>query len=280
MNHRELLNALLPVMEEAGALALDCFHRRGGLQVRSKPDGSLYSEADLAVNDLLRHRLRALVPQCGWLSEEDADDRARLRQHRLWIVDPIDGSRAFLEGRPQFTICVALIENGVPLLSAISAPACGEQWYALGGGGAWHNGAPLPRRRRFGVAEAGYRLLVSGRLRRKPLWRELFAQQHPPEDNRPPPGSIAYRLLLVARGDCDATLSITSKQEWDLAAAHLIAAESGVLCSARDGAPLCYNRRDTACAGVLAAPEGLHQRLAQLTRSGLAQEAKMQEQTI
>ena len=262
-------------MEAASALALDCFHRRDSLQVRSKPDGSLYSDADLAVNELLRHRLCALAPQYGWLSEEDADDHTRLDKRRLWLVDPIDGSRAFLHGCPQFTICVALIEDGAPLLAALAAPACKERYHAIRGGGAWYNDTPLPRR--VGQPDTNYRLLVSGRCARKPMWRILFAQQETPPNQPPAPGSIAYRLLLVARGAFDATLSITQKHEWDLAAAHLIATESGVLCTARDGAPLCYNRRDTACTGVLAAPPGLHERLAQLIRTGLAREATTQE---
>ena len=271
-------DALLSAMQAAGELALRNFRNRAGLQANRKPDGSLYSEADMAVNALLRRRLREHAPDYGWLSEEDEDDLARLDKRRVWIVDPIDGSRAFLEGRAEFAVCVALVENGMPLLAALDAPALAERYHAIRDRGAWCNGVRLPVREPMSPQDiASCRLLVSGRLQRKPLWRELLQQKSTP-DGKPPPGSIAYRLILVARGAFDATLSVTQKCEWDLAAAHLIAAESGVLCSARDGAPLCYNRRDASCAGVLASPAGLHERLAQLTRMGLAQEAASQKQ--
>ena len=266
-------DALLAAVQEAGALALRHFRDRAGLQASRKPDGSLYSEADLAVNALLRRRLCGHAPEYGWLSEEDEDDPARLHRRRVWIVDPIDGSRAFLEGRPGFAVCAALVEDGAPLLAALSAPALSELYHAIRGRGAWRNGARLPVRAPMPARHAAAcRLLVSGRLQRKPLWRALL-HPPPPSDANPPPGSIACRLMLVARGAFDATLSVTRKQEWDLAAAHLIAAESGVLCSARDGAPLCYNRRDASCDGVLAAPAGLQRRLARLARIGLAREA-------
>ena len=299
-------DALLSAMQDAGELALRHFHNRAGLQASRKPDGSLYSEVDIAVNALLRQRLCGYAPDYGWLSEEDEDDLARLHRRRVWIVDPIDGSRAFLEGRTEFAICVALVQDGAPLLAALTAPALAEHYHAIRNQGAWCNGARLPVRKPMPAPQpASCRLLVSGRLQRKPLWRQLLGLQKPAVRHRTagkasrsgspkaqpchsaaqaegetlpsealPPGSIAYRLMLVARGAYDATLSVTQKWEWDLAAAHLIAEESGVRCSACDGAPLCYNRRDTACNGVLAAPDGLQQRLAQLACAGLAQEAE------
>lgn len=270
--------ALLSAMDAASSLALDYFRKRDtGLNAKRKFDGSVYSDVDLAVNALLREKLCDHDLGYGWLSEEDADDLARLEKRRVWIVDPIDGSRAFLDGGKEFTICVCLVEDGNPLLAALSAPALGEHYHAILSRGAWCNDERVPVRDPMSSREPGdCRLLVSGRLRRKPLWRGLLglddAQASSDIFTKRAPGSIAYRMILVACGVFDATISVTKKWEWDLAAAHLIATECGVACSSRDGSSLCYNRRDSSCAGVLAAPVGLQESLAERVQTGLAQE--------
>lgn len=271
-------SALLSAMDAASNRALEYFRNRDtGLNAKRKSDGTMYSDVDIAVNDLLRERLQDHDPGYGWLSEEDDDDFARLEKSRVWIVDPIDGSRVFLEGGEEFTICVCLVEDGIPLLAAVSAPALGEHYHAICSRGAWCNDTPMSVREPMHSPELGScRLLVSGRLKRKPLWRELFGLDQvnasPAEYDRPAPGSIAYRVILVACGVFDATVSVTEKCEWDLAAAHLIAAESGVSCSTCEGESLWYNRRNSSCAGILAAPAGLRERLAERVCAGLAQE--------
>ena len=268
--------ALLGAIEAAGALAMEYFRRQdaGDLKTQQKSDGSLYSDADLAVNELLRQRLRTHAPDYGWLSEEDEDGTGRLEKSRVWIVDPIDGSRAFLRGDREFAICVCLVEDGAPILAAIHVPAMSESYFASREQGAWCNGARLPVRAPMpsaGLSDCS--LLTTGRVRRIDFWRELLGLEGDTQEPRLP-GSIAYRLMLVARGDFDATLSMTQKWEWDLAAAHLIATESGVKVTAREGSTLCYNESvDSSCDGVLAAPVGLHERLAERVREGLAREA-------
>ena len=268
--------AVLEAIEAAGALAMEYFRRQeaGDLKTQQKSDGSLYSDADLAVNELLRRRLRDYAPDYGWLSEEDEDETGRLEKRRAWIVDPIDGSRAFLRGDREFAICVCLVEDGAPILSAIHVPAMSEFYFARRGQGAWCNGARLPVRAPMPSASlSDCSLLTTGRVKRIDFWRELLGLEGDAQESRLP-GSIAYRLMLVARGDFDATLSMTQKWEWDLAAAHLIAAESGVEVTAREGSTLCYNESvDSSCDGVLAAPVGLHERLAERVREGLAREA-------
>lgn len=268
--------AILGAVEAAGALAMEYFRRQdaGDLKTQQKSDGSLYSDADLAVNELLRRRLRAHAPDYGWLSEEDDDETGRLEKRRVWIVDPIDGSRAFLRGDREFAICVCLIEDGAPILAAIHVPALSESYFARREQGAWCNGVRLPVRAPMpSVDLSDCSLLTTGRVRRIDFWRELLGLKGDAQESRLP-GSIAYRLMLVARGDFDAALSMTQKWEWDLAAAHLIASESGVEVTAREGTTLCYNESvDSSCDGVLAAPVGLHGRLAERVREGLAREA-------
>ena len=268
-------HALLETIEAAGALAMEYFRRQdaGDLKAQKKPDGSLYSDADIAVNELLRQRLRAHAPDYGWLSEEDEYGTGRLEKRRVWIVDPIDGSRAFLRGDKEFAICVCLIEDGEPILAAIYVLALNESYFACRGQGAWCNGVRLPVRAPMpSTSLSDSSLMTTGRVRRIEFWREVLGLEGDAQESRLP-GSIAYRLLLVARGDFDATLSMTQKWEWDLAAAHLIASESGVKVTAREGSTLCYNASvDGSCDGVLAAPAGLHERLAERIREGLARE--------
>ena len=134
----ELLKA---TVREAGALALSLF--RTDLKNWTKGASSPVSEADIAVNDLLEERLRAATPDYGWLSEESADDEARLGKPMVWIVDPIDGTRGYLAGREDWCVSVALVEEDAPVLAAVFAPASDEFFFAARGQGATHNGKPV-----------------------------------------------------------------------------------------------------------------------------------------
>ena len=128
---------LADTVREAGALALSLF--RTELKNWIKGASSPVSEADIAVNDLLEQRLRSATPDYGWLSEESVDDEERLEKRRVWIVDPIDGTRAYLAGREDWCVSVALVENAAPLLAAVFAPASGEFFFASRGQGATLN---------------------------------------------------------------------------------------------------------------------------------------------
>ena len=129
------------VVREAGALALGLF--RTELKSWIKGKSSPVSEADIAVNDLIEARLRAATPDYGWLSEESADDSVRLGKSLTWIVDPIDGTRAYLERRDDWSVSIALVANGMPVLGAVFAPASGEFFFATRGQGTRLNGAPV-----------------------------------------------------------------------------------------------------------------------------------------
>src|SRR5258707_2253028 len=136
-----LANALAGVVREAGAVARSA----SGKAVKAwvKEHNSPVSEVDIAVNQLLKERLAALVPEAGWLSEESEDGPARLAASRVWIVDPIDGTRSFIAGRPDWTISVALVETRRPIVAALYAPMSDELFLAVAGAGATRNGMPI-----------------------------------------------------------------------------------------------------------------------------------------
>ena len=132
---------LTETVREAGALALSLF--RTELKNWTKGASSPVSEADIAVNDLIEKRLRSATPDYGWLSEESADDEARLGKHLVWIVDPIDGTRGYLAGREDWCVSVALVEDASPVLAAVFAPASDEFFFASRGQGATRNHASI-----------------------------------------------------------------------------------------------------------------------------------------
>lgn len=220
-----------------------------------KPDGSEVSDADLAVDRFLKETLRGARPAYGWLSEESEDDPARLAAERLWIVDPIDGTYAFLKGEAEWTVCAALAERGAVTLAAVYNPASGELFTASAGGGAALNGRPLRVRdadRLEGARLAGSRSL----FHHKGLW----------DDPWPPMDvfwvySIAYRLSLVAAGRAEGTASLTLMSEWDVAAAALLVQEAGGVITQATGEPLAFNKPVPRVTGVVAAGPGLHRLL-------------------
>ncbi|HVL21458.1 MAG TPA: inositol monophosphatase family protein [Amaricoccus sp.] len=241
---------LLAVVREAGALAL----ARAGAPglVRDKPDGGgPVSEADLEVDALLRQRLLAARPDYGWLSEETEDGAARLRAARVFIVDPIDGTRAFLAGQPTWAISAAIAAAGEVVVGVVHMPALGKTYAARAGAGATRNGRPMAPSGRDALD--GAEVLANANQMLPEFWPGGVpaVQRH----FRP---SIAYRLCLVAEGRFDATLTFRPSWEWDVAAGDLIARESGTAVSDRDGRPLVYNRPDPRVAGIIAAPPALH----------------------
>src|SRR5664280_2059137 len=204
-----LRTSLEAVMREAGDLARAT--ARGPLKRWTKgDDDSPVSEGDIAVNDLLRARLSDLVPGAGWLSEETEalPDRAL---PLAWVVDPIDGTRAYISGRADWTISVALVENGRPVLAALFAPVTDEMFLAVQGKGAVKRGATLERARLAGPKR--YLDKLAG------LAPSMLAQ--------PKVFSLALRLARVAHGELDAAFASPGSHDWDLAAADLLVHEAG-----------------------------------------------------
>ena len=218
---------------EGGRLALES--RAEGLKIWSKPGGSPVTDADLAVDTLLKLRLRSARPNYGWLSEETADDPARLQAQRLFLVDPIDGTAAYMKGKPWFTVCIAVLEAGHPICAVVYAPELGEMYEATAGGGARLNGRPMAPSGRSTLE--GAMVLGDARMFADPRWPTPWPAMSIERRN-----SIAYRMVQVACGAFDLALALTPKNDWDLAAADLICREAGACVGDHLGRPFVYNR--------------------------------------
>ena len=255
------LDALLQLTRQAaaGAGELALRHFNAGGKSWYKGPGQVVTEADLAVDTLLHDRLRTACPDYGWLSEERADDGSRQRCPRVWVVDPIDGTRAFAEGVPQFAISVALVEDGRPLLGVVLNPASGERFEAQSDGGAWLNGRRVAVSACSELADA--ELLASRTEMRRRHWPDVV-----PEAAFTTIGSLAYKLALIASGRYDGLLSLRSSHDWDIAAAQLLVAEAGGRMTDADGRPILLNQdpprhRGLAVAGTASLHRALLARL-------------------
>jgi len=213
----------------------------------SKDGGSPVTEADLAVDKYLREILTAARPDYGWLSEESADDPQRLSRSHVFVVDPIDGTVAFLKNRPHFTVCAAIVVEGRPVCGAIYNPISDELYAARSGGGARRNGQIIHVGARETLPECAM-LGDRTQLTCAP-WPDMHVQ------NR---NSVAYRIVLVADGSADASVSLTAKRDWDLAAADIILTEAGGLLTDSRGDRLTYNRPSTIQSSLVAANAALH----------------------
>ena len=256
----ELVDTVADIAAEAGALAVSRWGT--GFETGSKPDGSVICAIDLEVDQFLKARLGALLPQAGWLSEETADDPARLSRGQVWVVDPIDGTRDYVRGREGFAISVALVEHGQVVLGVLDAPARYERWRAVAGGGAWRNETR--------IRASGRRELTGARVPADALAktdRGVF-------ETVPKPNSIALRIAMVAAGEADLVATLRWGNEWDIAAAALIASEAGASVTDALGQPLAFNQPRPRAFGVLATASAIHgaavARLAERARTALA----------
>jgi myo-inositol-1(or 4)-monophosphatase len=240
------LDRLDEICIEAGQMALRLWPG-GGHELESweKVPGSPVCTADLEVDAFLRRELCALLPAAGWLSEESADHPERLARGLCWLVDPIDGTRDFIAGKPGWSVSVALISAGKPLLGLLVAPARDEVWRAIAGQGAWLNGRAL---------QASTRSELPG--------ARVPAKSLPPEDTDltmvERPNSIALRIAMVADDRADLLATLRWGYEWDIAAATLIAREAGAAVTDAFGQPLTYNKRDPRAFGVLVTSPAVH----------------------
>jgi len=251
-----LRTSLEAVMREAGDLARAT--ARGPFKRWTKgDDDSPVSEGDIAVNDLLRTRLTDLVPDAGWLSEETETlpDRAL---PLAWVVDPIDGTRAYISGRADWTISVALVENGRPVLAALFAPVTDEMFLAVQGKGAALNGAAIAANRGATLERA--------RLAGPKRYLDKLAGLAPSMLAQPKVFSLALRLARVAHGELDAAFASPGSHDWDLAAADLLVHEAGGLFTDFADQPLRYNAQHTAHGALIAAGSARHDTLIDLLR--------------
>jgi myo-inositol-1(or 4)-monophosphatase len=257
-----LREALEAVMREAGDLARAT--ARSAYKSWTKgEDRSPVSDADIAVNDLLRQRLTKLAPRAGWLSEESEEHPPESAPLSAWIVDPIDGTRAYIAGRADWTISVALVEDARPVLAALYAPVTDEMFLASRGEGARLNGAALTVS--DGNALAGAKIAGPKRYldRLGALNAGIVAQ--------PKVHSLALRLARVAQGELDAAFASSGSHDWDLAAADLLVHEAGGLMTGFAGQPLRYNARRIRHGALIAAGSARHGALIDLVRDRQAE---------
>jgi myo-inositol-1(or 4)-monophosphatase len=240
-------DAVIMAVQEAASLA----HRqwREGAEpdakVWEKSKGNPVCDIDLAVDALLKERLSAILPQAAWLSEETADDPARLGAQQLWVVDPIDGTRDYVRGRSGWCVSVALVQDAQPVFAVMAAPVQAKLWVAQAGAG---------------VSCNGERLIASS--------RSLFAGARVPAHELPKidsdlvtveqPNSIAMRMTMVACDRADLVATLRWGHEWDIAAAHLVAQEAGAMVTNATGGVLCYNKPKPLDFGLICCAPGIH----------------------
>lgn len=210
-----------------------------------KSPDNFVCEVDLDVDAMLRERLSALLPDAGWLSEETADDLVRLSHERVWVVDPIDGTRDYIRDRPGWAVSVALVEHGQPVIGVLAAPARGELWLAAAGGGATRNGVAIGASDRMSLA--GARVPADDLPR---VDRDLTMVHKP--------NSIALRMAMVAAGEADLLATFRWGNDWDIAAATLIAREAGATVTDALAKKLRFNTPRGESFGILATAPGIH----------------------
>jgi len=249
----ELLEMATRAARAAGEVAREIYNQAEVKQWAKGEDNPL-TEADLAVDRLLHDRLLAAVPDFGWLSEETLDDPARLDCEWVWVVDPIDGTKEFLQKVPHWTISIGLVHRGVPQLGVVFNPT--EDFLVAGavGEGITANGAPVA----MSAAEEleGAHLVGSRSEQKRGEFddvKDLYRFEAV--------GSIAYKLALLATGRCDIYYTLSPKHEWDICGGHALVVAAGGRVTQKDGAEILYNQPKAKYRSVVAANATLHAKL-------------------
>lgn len=246
---KKLLNQTVEITKAAGAVVMEYY--QSSYDVTDKSPDNPVTDADFASDTLLKERLRGLLPEAGWLSEETADSPDRLTKRYLWCVDPIDGTKEFIMGIPEFSISVALVEDGEPVLAVVYNPAADELYHAVRGEGFYFNGEPRQVSDRLALNGA---TIDASRSERK---RGEFAPFEEDMSVRTV-GSVAYKLARVAAGQCDATWSRGPKWEWDICAGVLLVQEAGGTAVELLNRPILFNQPYPKVNGIIADNGHLH----------------------
>jgi myo-inositol-1(or 4)-monophosphatase len=236
---------VLERIEAALTAAREIFARftPGKIAAQYKVGHDPVTEADRALDAALRKNL--LRDGEGWLSEESADDLSRLDRERVWVVDPLDGTREFVEGIPEFCVSIAMVEGGRPVAAGICNPARNETLVGAIDCGLSYNGAPAYASRRSELQ--GALVLASRSETKRGEWQQF---QNAPFKIQPM-GSVAYKLARVSAGLADVTFTLTPKNEWDVAGGAALVASAGGFVQTLNG-PLSCNRKDPLIDGLIA----------------------------
>ncbi|MEM7522780.1 MAG: 3'(2'),5'-bisphosphate nucleotidase CysQ [Pseudomonadota bacterium] len=227
-------------------------HHRADFQSWEKDGGAgPVTEVDIAIDRMLKAELTAARPDHGWLSEETEDDRSRCDAERAFIVDPIDGTRAFMRGEDTFCHALAISHGGEITVAAAYFPIKDQMYWATKGGGAWRDGERI-------AASSRAALDGASALTGKPQMAAKLWPGGPPPVTPEFRNSLVYRHCLVARGRFDLAFTLRPAWEWDVAAGELIAREAGALVTTAEGGSWAYNAADPRMPGVIVAPPALH----------------------
>ncbi|WGI22268.1 3'(2'),5'-bisphosphate nucleotidase CysQ [Amylibacter sp. IMCC11727] len=243
------LDLLLDAAKAAGDIALKHFKNDPEVWEKDDDQGPV-TVADLAINRMLEAELQAARPDYGWLSEETEDSAARLGKERVFILDPIDGTRAFIMGHENFAHSFAVAQNGVVTAAVVHMPAKEMTFAATRGGGATMNGAPITP---SDVAELAQAEILAA----KPMMDAGYWAGGVPPVKRNFRSSLAYRLCLVAKGQFDAMITFRPAWEWDVAAGDLICTEAGACVFDAKGETPVYNSPAAKIPGMIACPSQL-----------------------
>ena len=216
----------------------------GAIEAEYKAGHDPVTEADRAVDDILRKTL--LRPGEGWLSEETVDDLARLDKTRVWVVDPLDGTREFVEGIPEFCVSIAMVENGFPVAGGICNPATDELILGSRDTGVTYNGTPAQPSQRRNLQ--GALVLASRSEVKRGEWKQFESSDFTTR----PMGSVAYKLGLVAAGRADVTFTLVPKHEWDVAAGAALVLSAGGFVRTLESTDLKCNQKNPLITGLIA----------------------------
>lgn len=241
------LSLLADAAREAGRIALGYFRRDPKVWIKGA--SSPVSEADIAADRYLHTTLTAARPDYGWLSEESVDTPDRLERQRVFVVDPIDGTRGFIDGHPDWCVSVAIVEGDTPVAAALYAPALDEMFEAAAGAGARLNGAVLAVSGRTTLSGAR----IAGPARHL---RAMVAHGMDARERRFTP-SLAYRFALVAAGRVDVATARSGAYDWDLAAVDLLVHEAGGTLCDLGGGRLRFNGVEPRHPSLIAATPAL-----------------------
>lgn len=234
----------------------------GAIDTEYKAGHDPVTEADRALDAVLRKEL--LRDGEGWLSEESVDDPVRLQKSRVWVVDPLDGTREFVQGIPEFCVSVGLVEDGRPVAGGIYNPATNETFLGSLDAGVTYNGTPAQPSQRNHLEGA---LVLASRS-------EVKRGEWKPFENAPfkiqPIGSVAYKLALVSAGLADATFTLTPKNEWDVTAGAALVASAGGYVATLDDLPLRCNNKSPLLRGLVASGPALRRELMALVQQHLS----------
>jgi myo-inositol-1(or 4)-monophosphatase len=251
------LTVAVEAARAAGAIVRGWYD--GHYTVREKARDNPVTEADLEANECIHARLGTAFPNDGWLSEETRDSAVRLSHRRVWVVDPLDGTKEFINHIPEFCVCIGLVEQGAPIVGVSYNPVREELFAGGHGMGVTLNGMPAHVSEEHNLAAA--RILVSRSEAERGEW-DAYRSSLRLELT----GSVAYKLALIAAGRGDATFSLTPKNEWDICAGVALIAAAGGRITDRYGQPLRFNQRQTRLPGLIASNGLLHEPIIELLR--------------